>query len=191
MIVLVAIHVLPLSFANDVCSDAISITSFPYSTEADLGSATADFTIPEDKLRNLTCGITTDGPGVWYTIQGDDVFLKALLTDAPGSDTKFNTALFTGSCDDLTCMAFRDYRLENQQTRPSSTWFAASGVTYYLHVAGVDPTQVGGYTLEVTVRTMMRELALRVQKSGLTDMIFKIGCISPAIEVRFFDFSQR
>ena len=141
--------------ANDECEEAVAITTLPFSTQANLGSATADFGTPVDTLRNLTCGITTNAPGVWYKIQVDsNQFVQAVLVDAPDSqDTKFNTALFVGSsCDDLTCMTFSQYQLEQQQTQPTSTWFALGGETYFLHVAGVDATQVGGYTLQVTVR---------------------------------------
>ena len=151
--------------ANDECTAAIHVTTFPFFHESNLLSATADFGTPTDTLRNLTCGIATDGPGVWYHIQSQeqfDQFLQAVLTDAPVENNntnnnnetqqqQFNTALFTGtSCDDLTCVPFSAYQLENQQTQPTSTWFALAGQSYYLHVAGIDANQVGGYTLQVT-----------------------------------------
>ena len=154
--------------ANDTCQDAIAITTLPFAAQGNLALATADFDTPVDMLRNLTCGIATDAPGVWYRIDdGMDQFYQAVLTDAnhddsSTKDTKFITALFssssssaaTASCDEdsLTCMAFREYQLEQQRTQPTSTWFGEKGKTYYLHVAGVDATQVGGYNLQVTVR---------------------------------------
>lgn len=160
LLLLQLLSLLLLITANDECEEAVAITTLPFSTQGNLESATADFGTPVDTLRNLTCGITTNGPGVWYRITQvkENQFLQAILTDAADNDTntqdtRFNTALFVGSsCDDLTCMVFSEYQLEKQQTQPTSTWFALEDKTYFLHVAGVDDTQVGGYTLQVTVR---------------------------------------
>jgi hypothetical protein len=140
--------------ANDDCSEAVAVTTVPFSTTGDLTRATADFTVPTDTFRNLTCGISTEALGIWYRISVPDVpaFLQATVTDAPGTSTMINVALFEGtSCDEMECKTDREYQLENQRTEPKLTWFAKEGVSYFLHVAGMNANQVGEFTLNVEV----------------------------------------
>jgi hypothetical protein len=140
--------------ANDECADAIDITSFPFSTTGDVTKATSDFVNPTDTLGNLTCGISPRAIGVWYRIESTTSnFLQATITKAPEWPTKFNAALFEGSsCTDKICrQAPGDYQMENQRTQPTLTWFAQPGVSYYLHVAGIDEVEVGPFDLDVEV----------------------------------------
>jgi hypothetical protein len=140
--------------ANDICSEAVAITTFPFSTTGDLTRATADFAAPTDTFRNLTCGISTEALGIWYRISAPDgpAFLRATVTDAPGTSIMINVALFEGpSCDEMECKTDREYQLENQRTEPKLTWFAKEEVSYFLHVAGINANQVGEFTLNVEV----------------------------------------
>ena len=148
-----------LVHANDDCVDAIVITadssSLPFQTTGDVTQATADaeFATPTDTFGNLTCGISTQAIGVWYQIDApSDAFLKATITDAPGTSTQFNAALFEGnSCAEKTCRMAREYQLENQRTQPTMTWFASEGMSYFLHVAGINANEVGAFVLDVEV----------------------------------------
>lgn len=96
------------SNANDECEDAARIKDFPFQTTGDTSGANPDFPNATDTFHHLTCGIGTKSPGVWFEIHtpGDRVFLKATITDAEGSDTKFNAALFEkyGFCTDTKCL---------------------------------------------------------------------------------------
>ncbi|CAB9530428.1 expressed unknown protein [Seminavis robusta] len=142
--------------ANDACTDSISVNvgSLPFATAADLTGMTPDFANPTDNLRNFTCGISPEGVGIWYHIvvgsNDTSALLEATISDAPGTDTKFNVALFEGtSCDDMECLLAREYQLENQRTEPRLTWFAQQGMSYYLHVAGINANEVGPFNLDI------------------------------------------
>jgi hypothetical protein len=145
--------------ANDACSEAVTINTFPFSTTGDLTGATPDFTTPTDTFRNLTCGISAEAVGVWYQIIATDGpgFLQAIVTDAPGTSTMINVAFFEGtSCDEMECKhADREYQLENQRTEPKLNWFAKEGISYFLHVAGINANEVGEFTLAVDVSTLL------------------------------------
>lgn len=152
----------PSAFANDDCADAIVITAdsatLPFQTTGDVTFATADveFARAADPVGNLTCGISPRAIGVWYQIDvpsGGDTFLKATITDAPGTSTRFNAALFAGnSCDQKTCQQLGEYQMENQRTQPTMTWFAAEGMSYFLHIAGINADEVGPFNLDIEVR---------------------------------------
>ena len=59
-------------------------------------------------------------------------------------------AMFEGSsCDDKTCKLPREYQLENQGTQPTVTWLATEGMSYFLHVAGVNAAETGAFILDV------------------------------------------
>jgi len=146
--------------ANDDCADALLIDSFPFEITGDVRDATSDFaTSPTDTFRNLTCGIGTEAVGVWYRIEASSrngstsgMFLKAMVADSPTTDAKFNVALFQGSsCEDYQCMLTREYTLENQRTAPALTWYAQEGVSYFLHVFGINALEVGMFDLTVEV----------------------------------------
>ena len=151
----------PTALANDDCVDAVVITAdssaLPFQTTGDVTFATADaeFARAADPVGNLTCGISPRAIGVWYQIDvpsGGDTFLKATITDAPGTSTRFNAALFAGnSCSEKTCQQLGEYQMENQRTEPTMTWFAAEGMSYFLHVAGIDADEVGPFNLDVEV----------------------------------------
>lgn len=145
--------------ANDECKDAVVISSLPFETTGDVTQATVDFGTPSDTFRNLTCGIGTDAIGVWYRIQtevGQRKLVKATVTDAVGTSTIFQTALFQGSngCDDLECLRDRQYERVNERTQPTLTWFAQEDTSYYLLVVGINAEELGNFTLEVEVRIL-------------------------------------
>ena len=152
------------TLANDDCADAVVITadsgSLPFQTTGDVTFATADaeFARAADPVGNLTCGISPRAIGVWYRVDvpsGGDTFLKATITDAPGTSTRFNAALFAGSsCSAKTCQQLGEYQMENQRTQPTMTWFAAEGMSYFLHVAGINADEVGPFTLDIEVRIL-------------------------------------
>lgn len=137
---------------NDSCQDATAVTSLPFTSQGDTSEATEDFfATPADMLRNLTCGITSMGRGVWYQISlaESSQFVKATVTTPEAAVTNFNLALFRGdSCQTMECMLPRDYLLDNQQN--DLTWFAFAGETYLLHVTGLDVNATGPYELTIS-----------------------------------------
>uniref|UniRef100_A0A7R9WUN2 Uncharacterized protein n=2 Tax=Craspedostauros australis TaxID=1486917 RepID=A0A7R9WUN2_9STRA len=135
--------------ANDDCADAVAIStgSLPTTISGQFESATPDFPTPSNTVNNATCGIHRDRPGVWYAIEGNDDFLRALVEETTaGVDgvVNVNTALFersdgSSACSnpssDLECIRFSEYSLEQAQANLTSTWYAQKDVVYYLHVA--------------------------------------------------------
>ncbi len=78
-------------------------------------------------------------PGVWYVYEGDN---SLVTVNTCGPNTNFDTRIgvFTGSCDDLTCLAANDNSNINgclYAGRASEVSFPAFvGTTYYIYVTG-------------------------------------------------------
>ncbi len=77
-------------------------------------------------------------PGVWYAFEGDNS-LVTLSTCSDATDYDSKIAVFSGECDELTCVAANDNVAPGSCSfgRASEVSFAAlSGVTYYVYVTG-------------------------------------------------------
>lgn len=143
--------------ANDNCTDAILIDSFPAAVNGDTRDATSDFPDPADNFRNLTCGIKPEGRGIWYRIVNKDAdrpLLRARVVAL--TNVRLNTAIFVDDsgyddCIDMECMLPRQYQIVDQRVQPTSIWYAKKDVSYFFHVTGIAADQVGLFSLDVTV----------------------------------------
>mmetsp|Transcript_27539 Transcript_27539/g.40685 ORF Transcript_27539/g.40685 Transcript_27539/m.40685 type:complete len:327 (-) Transcript_27539:111-1091(-) len=168
---------------NDDCDKAKFVTSFPFQENGDSTEATVDFSDPDWVYNNInvTCGINGSAKGVWYRILGNNQFLQASVTDI--DNVKFKTAIFRGdSCGVLECMrAPSNYKLETERTKPTSTWFAEEGKTYYFHVTGMSDADVGEFSLEIS------KLGFAQRENDSCDSPSQVDPVSSVVNIRNFD----
>lgn len=88
------------------------------------------------------CGSTQNdnistAPGLWYSFTGNNTLVN-LSTCSAASEFDTKIAVFSGSCDGLTCVAVNDNDLScDASGRLSTVEFAAfAGTTYYVYVTG-------------------------------------------------------
>jgi hypothetical protein len=117
---------------NDPCSGAIPVTCGSSVTGSTVG-ATFD-TVP-------LCGGGNDA-GVWYSLVGANQTITASLC---GSAYDTFISVYSGSCAGLTCSAFND---NSCGTQSQVTWFAATGINYFIHVHGSFSS--GAFTMNVS-----------------------------------------
>jgi hypothetical protein len=130
---------------NDICDSAIgplAVNGGPV-----LGSTLhATNEANSDDIACLIAGISVDGPGVWYTVLGSGVLLKASTCS---EQTTFDTqiSVYEGSsCSALSCVAGNNNggTCGNQST---ATWYAEENQVYYLLIHG---SELGDFALTVT-----------------------------------------
>jgi len=183
---------------NDDCADAIVIDvgDLPSFSVADTTTATVDFAEPADNLMNLTCRVSSVSRGVWYKLTGTDALLEAKVqTDDP--DVAIRTALFVGeSCGDWKCLRpDADYELMDDRTTPTSTWFAREGEKYWLHVTGVNASDVGMLEISIGVsralhigHALLHSLSGRAHLSCL--FYFRTFPLSPVVALKTIDATR-
>jgi len=122
---------------NDMCSDAISIESFPFTAVGSNVKATSD----DDDRAAMQCNTTmsTSENTLWYTIDGDGSCFKVTV------EAEFPIAahLFTGDCEDLQC-------LEPGGLNQIS-WRSEDEESYFIMV-GSQSGAMGAFSLSVEVR---------------------------------------
>ncbi|MFK7756394.1 MAG: T9SS type A sorting domain-containing protein [Flavobacteriales bacterium] len=121
---------------NDTCDTATAISCGDTATGNTVGASTED-------LEGCFSSVST-APGVWYTLLGEGDLVEA-NTNGSTYDTKLG--VYSGSCDDLTCISTNDDGGIGTQSLVNFT--AEEGVTYYLYVTGFS-ANAGDYILNVT-----------------------------------------
>ena len=112
----------------------------------DCGSAVSGDT-GNGAVNDLSCdGVNlSTAPGVWYVIDGSDLLVTV---DVDGHSYDAQVGVFSGSCDNLTCVAANNNAVPT--TRDASVSFAAyAGETYYIYVSGLSGSN-GAYDMSVS-----------------------------------------
>jgi hypothetical protein len=124
--------------ANDLCSGAFELSC------GDLDSGSTEYATQIGNPVGPLCGFATlNSNAVWYEIAGNDQ-LATLSTCGSNFDTEL--FVFTGSCDSLQCHIMADGNPGTCEWGSSElSFFAESGVTYYVAVAGWSAFYSGDY----------------------------------------------
>jgi hypothetical protein len=115
---------------NDVCDDGDNLLAIGGSAIiGSIESAVSDGIAP--------CELESDGPGLWYHVEGTG---KGIVASTCGEETNFDTqiSIYSGSCDDLECVASNDDTANEGCNFGHSavTWFGEEGVVYRIRVHG-------------------------------------------------------
>lgn len=125
---------------NDLPCDAIEITC----ESGNVLGTTLGATLDED------CGGADGGAGVWYvfnsTIDGT-LRLNTCQDNSPNTDYDTDISVFTGTCDELTCLAYVDGEF-TCGFASDITVDVFNGTTYYVQVHGWNGE--GNFDMEVT-----------------------------------------
>lgn len=124
--------------ANDACDDAL-IMSRGDSLLGSLNGATSN-----DEPTN-SCGVSLDGPGVWYRWTGNGDSARFDLCSFATFDTKLH--VYEGSCNTLTCVGANDDACQGSLS--AVDFSSVNGRTYYAYVSGFDG-QVGNFQIRLT-----------------------------------------
>lgn len=132
----------PTPPANDACSTATLIASFPFTDNLDAVGATNN-----DGF--VLCGTSSMNDGIWYSVEGNgsDITVSATSVDWDGE-----LAVFTGSCGAFTCYDIVDDRVEGDAEVIVITE-SVVGTTYYInfgHFSGSGDNAEGLTQIEVT-----------------------------------------
>jgi len=112
----------------DSCLNATQVIDLPFQDSNTTVGATIDFD------QQSECGIATSARGVWYALLG-----RGTVTTIGIVSVTFDTevAVFSGSCDSLTCVANNGYEIG---WGSSVLFLAEANVQYFIHVTGTDNT---------------------------------------------------
>ncbi|MFK7757188.1 MAG: T9SS type A sorting domain-containing protein [Flavobacteriales bacterium] len=119
---------------NDLCDGALPILCGE-TLEGSTTSATPDGT--------SFCGTTNSAPGVWYSLTGAGDIITASLC---GSSYDTKISIYSGSCDDLTCVEGND---DSCGLQSEEEFTANLDVDYFILVHGFS-TGTGDYSLSLT-----------------------------------------
>jgi hypothetical protein len=133
-------HVERISPAGDLCSEAQAV-AIPSQNSGSTANATLDVApICADT-------VAPTAPGVWYKVVGTGTLLTASTCNTTTNyDTKLT--IYSGSCDNLVCVAGND-DAAGCNLRSTVSWCGQAGVTYYILVHGYS-TFTGNYRLDIS-----------------------------------------
>jgi gliding motility-associated-like protein len=126
---------------NDLCTEAVVISSFPYSSGVVSNSCAQTETMP-----TLGCFGTT-GATVWYTFTGTGNRME-LSTDYAGTSLDTEIHLLSGTCGTLTEVACDDD--SGDLGMSSELYFCSTlGTTYFVTVGHYSSNSYGNYQFSV------------------------------------------
>lgn len=126
----ICVGTIPPPPANDACSGALAVTSFPYSyTQTDALGATNN----SGFLTTCTDGMND---GTWFSFVGNGGNLDVIVTLPSGSSFDPQIAVFTGSCSALTCVDTEDSGGDGETEMISVP--TVLGTMYYVNVGQYD-----------------------------------------------------
>ncbi|WP_317128747.1 PPC domain-containing protein, partial [Winogradskyella algicola] len=125
--------------ANDLCADAEMVAC----GDTVMGDTTAATSDSEQAYCGTSAPSATNG-GVWYAFMGDG---SDVTFDLSGSSFDTKIFVYTGVCDDLTCLDGDDDG--GDSTTSSITVESMAGTTYYVYVSGFGSNR-GAYTMSVS-----------------------------------------
>ena len=126
--------------ANDDCSNATAIASLPYSTSQDASWATNN-----NGFLSVCSGLGMND-GVWYTFLGDGYDLTVTVEETSLWDSEI--AIYSGDCNNLSCVASLDLAADVQEITFNSTL----NEVYYLnigHYSGFIDNPEGAFNLDI------------------------------------------
>ncbi|MCB9290722.1 MAG: T9SS type A sorting domain-containing protein [Lewinellaceae bacterium] len=125
---------------NDTCANAITLSCGTLVSGSNQGAS--DDSLP-------SCGLTSPGKTVWYKIIGTGWEMTA-TTCFPATDFDSQIGIFTGSCDNLSCIAGNndDPACSEWSLNSTVSWASTFGQTYYVVVAGLSGL-TGNFDLQV------------------------------------------
>lgn len=144
---------------DKACASSIEIDELPY---LDSGSS-ANGPVQFAGSQALTCPVVKpDIRGVWYA--GQAISESCITVSTAGSQFDTVLAVYTGSCDNLSCLVENDN--ESELVRSSQvSWTAEPETLYYLFLGGVDLDAAGDFQISVTVCQKGIEGKLGVDKN--------------------------
>jgi hypothetical protein len=126
--------------ANDACGGAKVVSALPFALQDSTSESTADFAV-------ATCGISETGAGIWYTYTPAAtkiVSVNVAWNSGPASTLR----VFSGSCDDLVCLAasgpWSSYASNYE-------WIAEAGVQYHILVSPPDDSVLEPLTYNIAI----------------------------------------
>ena len=119
---------------GDLCINALEIECGD--------SVTGDTSNNTDDDLAQNCGVTSPGAGVWYAFEGTGENVK-LSTDYAGTDYDTNLQVYSGDCDNLTCVAQNEDGGEVFVNGWTSdvTFTSMEGTDYYIYISGYNGNQ--------------------------------------------------
>ena len=123
---------------GDLCINALDIAC------GDTVTGDTNDNTDDDIAQN--CGVSSPVEGVWYTFEGTGENV-VLSTDHAGTDYDTNLQVYSGDCDNLTCVAWDEDGGEDFVNGWTSnvTITSMENTTYYIYVSGWDAQ--GNYEL--------------------------------------------
>ncbi|MCP4584188.1 MAG: hypothetical protein GY839_21460 [candidate division Zixibacteria bacterium] len=123
---------------NDLCDSAITVT---------IPSTTLGYTTGGTIDDAPTCITTVTAPGVWYSVIGNG---NTLIASTCNAYTTYDTKLcvYTGGCDNLTCVTGNDDNCTEFSLRSEVTWCSEIGLEYLILVQGFSDA-VGDFQLDI------------------------------------------
>lgn len=136
--------------ANDDCSNAIAITTFPFSQMYDATGATNN---SGSIAASGSCIAMNDG--VWFTVTGNGDRFNLLLTPVAWDGA---IAVYSGSCGALTCVGTKNTGVigNGAGVVEGFSFDSTLGTTYYINIGYPGSTNgpEGVFTLGVTLTTL-------------------------------------
>lgn len=115
------------------------------------------------------CGTDITAPGVWYSFLGNGGTVVLSTCSDPGYDTKIN--VYTGVCDDLTCIGGNDDGPNGCFPGSELTFGTEDGVTYLVLVQGYNGDQ-GTFNLELDCPTCIVPAGITVSPGDTVAYVF-------------------
>lgn len=148
----------PLPPANDACSSALDVNTFPFMyNQLDAVAATNN-----GGFMNVCSSPANDG--VWYKFIGDGSSHTITVSNV-ASNFDPELQVYSGNCSALTCVVSRDTGLSGQSE--TVTFSTVAGTEYYVNVAhfsGVTDGAEGPFTISITRASMSTSELSKVAK---------------------------
>ena len=168
------------SQANDFCANAIPVYCGSYT--GNTTNATTTGVGPNCALN----GSSTDSPGLWYKLTGND----QNVTISTCSNATFDTAIdvYNGSCGNLTCVTGNDDDLLcNPTNRSTVSFFASVGQDFLIYVRGFYQPGSGGiccgeFTINIELENYIVTSSMNNGPGSLGEVI---DCAPPGSTITF------
>lgn len=147
----ICVGTIPPPPVNDNCLGALVASVFPYTyTQADAAGATNN-----DGMINI-CSNNGMNDGTWFTFTGDGNVHKIRVTMPAGSSFDPQLGVYSGTCDNLTCVNTVDNGLTGGAPEEMSVSTTA-GTVYYVNVGHYDnyyDNMEGTFTITINKETL-------------------------------------
>ena len=117
--------------ANDICNEGVPLVLDGSSVFGSTELAINDNVPP--------CELASEGSGVWYRVEGTGKGILASTCSDNNFEFDSQLSIYSGSCEDLTCVAFNDDTPREDCPfghHSSVAWFGEEGVVYHIKVHG-------------------------------------------------------